>query len=310
MILAHVGESLAPHDLWSAWHADPLTLGGLLLAAVVYQRGRSRNRAAEGRRPWYFGAGLVALAVALLSPVDALGGVLASGHMVQHLLLTLVAAPLLALSAPGGTLLRGSPPAVRRALPRWRRRSRLTAWGHVLRHPGPAWLLHVGALWAWHAGALYDAALQNPVIHALEHASFLATGVLFWRTVVGVRAARVPAGLGVLLLFGMAMSSALLSLLLTFAKDPWYSGYATTTQAWGLDPLADQHLAGAIMWIPAGMIHVIAALALLIAWIRGTEDGEAPAAPVVTGLVVDAGGSRTRGASASPAAAQHQRTVR
>ncbi|TQN42920.1 cytochrome c oxidase assembly factor CtaG [Blastococcus colisei] len=296
MMLAHVGEPLAPHDLWSAWHADPLTLGGLILAAVVYQRGRSTNRAAEGWRPWCFGLGLVALAIALLSPVDALGGVLASAHMVQHLLLTLVAAPLLAVSAPGGTLLRGSPPAVRRAFPRWRRRLRLATGVRALRHPGPAWLLHVGALWAWHAGALYDAALEHPAIHALEHATFLATGVLFWRTVVGVRAARVPAGLGVLLLFGMAMSSALLSLLLTFAQSPWYSGYATTTQAWGLDPLADQHLAGAIMWIPAGMIHVVVALGLLMAWIRGTEDGEAPAAPVVTGLVdADAGQTRTRG---------------
>ncbi|SEK55662.1 Cytochrome c oxidase assembly factor CtaG [Blastococcus sp. DSM 46786] len=276
MILAHADEPLAPHDLWWAWHADPLTLGGLLVAAVVYQRGRSSNRAAEAWRPWCFGAGLVALAVALLSPVDALGGVLASAHMVQHLLLTLVAAPLLAMSAPGGTLLRGSPDAVRRAILRWRRRRGLAAGVHALRHPVPAWLLHVGALWAWHAGVLYDAALQDPVIHAAEHGTFLVTGVLFWRTVVGVRAARVPAGLGVLLLFGMSMSSALLSLLLVFARTPWYSGYATTTQVWGLEPLADQQLAGAIMWVPAGIVHVVAALALLVAWIRGTEDGGTP----------------------------------
>jgi putative membrane protein len=276
VILAHPGGSLAPHDLWSAWHADPLILGGLLVAAVLYQRGRSSNRAAEGRRPWCFGAGLAAVAVALLSPVDALGGVLASGHMVQHLLLTLVAAPLLALSAPGGTLLRGSPDAVRRAVPRWRRRQRLTAWVRALRQPVPAWLLHVGTLWAWHAGVLYDAALQNPSIHAAEHGTFLVTGVLFWRTVVGVRAARVPAGLGVLLLFGMSMSTALLSLLLVFAEAPWYSGYATTTQVWGLEPLADQQLAGAIMWVPAGMVHVVAALVLLVAWIRSTEDGGTP----------------------------------
>src|SRR5690606_16368504 len=105
------------------------------------------------------------------------------------------------------------------------------------------WALHVAVLWAWHASATYDAALRSEPLHVLEHALFLVTAILFWRLIVGVRGlGRVPNGLGILLVFGMAMQSVFLSLLLTFASEPWYAGYATTTSAWGLDQLADQHL--------------------------------------------------------------------
>jgi putative membrane protein len=134
------------------------------------------------------------------------------------------------------------------------------------------WLLQVGVLWFWHAAAPYDAALDNQFLHLLEHASFLVTAVLFWHVVIGVRgAARVSGGLGVLLVSAMAMASVFLSVLLTFARTPWYSGYATTTASWGLDPLTDQQLAGVIMWIPAGGIYLAAALVLLVTWIRATE---------------------------------------
>jgi putative membrane protein len=215
----------------------------------------------------------VALGLALLSPLDALSGALASAHMVQHLLLLLVAAPLLALSAPSSAILRGSPLALRRASGHWRRRLGLTHGNlGVLRHPAAVWLSSVGVIWFWHAAGPYDATLDNQPLHVLEHASFLVTAVLFWQVVVGVRgAARVSGGLGVLLVFAMAMQSVFLSVLLTFARTPWYSGYAQTTAPWGLDPLTDQRLAGVIMWIPAGGIYLVVALALLVAWIRATE---------------------------------------
>ena len=156
---------------------------------------------------------------------------------------------------------------------RWRRRLGLTHGNlGVLRHPAAVWLLSVGVIWFWHAAAPSDATLDNQLLHVLEHASFLVTAVLFWQVVVGVRgAARVSDGLGVLLVFAMAMQSVFLSVLLTFARTPWYSGYATTTASWGLDPLADQHVAGVVMWIPAGGIYLVVALALLVAWIRATE---------------------------------------
>ena len=274
-ILAHPGQPPAPHDLWGAWNLDPVLLGGLLLAAWAFWRGQTSGprRPVDSWRARCFTGALVALGLALLSPLDALSGALASAHMVQHLLLLLVAAPLLALSAPSSAILRGSPLALRRASGRWRRRLGLTH-GNLgfLRHPATVWLVSVGVIWFWHAAAPYDATLDSQLLHVLEHASFLVTAVLFWQVVVGVRgAARVSGGLGVLLLFAMAMQSVLLSVLLTFARTPWYSGYAATTAPWGLDPLTDQRLAGVIMWIPAGGIYLVVALALLVTWIRATE---------------------------------------
>jgi len=274
-ILAHPGQPPAPHDLWGAWNLDPVLLGGLLLAAWAFWRGQTSGprRPVDSWRARCFSGALVALGLALLSPLDALSGSLASAHMVQHLLLLLVAAPLLALSAPSSAILRGSPLALRRASGRWRRRLRLTHGNlGALRHPAAVWLLSVGVIWFWHAAAPYDATLDNQLLHVLEHGSFLVTAVLFWQVVVGVRgAAWVSGGLGVLLVFAMAMQSVFLSVLLTFARTPWYSGYAATTAPWGLDPLTDQRLAGVIMWIPAGVIYLVVALALLVTWIRATE---------------------------------------
>jgi putative membrane protein len=274
-ILAHPGQPPAPHDLWSAWNLNPALLLGLFLTVWAYQRGQTggRRRDADVWRARCFAGALVAVGVALLSPLDALSSALASAHMVQHVLLLLVAAPLLALSAPSSTLLRGSPLVVRQAGGRWRRRLRLTRANlRILRHPITVWLLHVGTLWFWHAAVPYSAALQSELLHVLQHTSFLVTALLFWHVVIGVRGAgRVSHGFGVLLVFAMAMQSVFLSVLLTFARTPWYSRYTATTTAWGLDPLADQQLAGVIMWIPAGAIYVIAALTLMVTWIRATE---------------------------------------
>lgn len=274
-VLAHAGRPPEPHDLWSAWNLDPLLLAGILLAFWAYRRGQigGRRRAADVWRTRCFTGAMVALTVALISPLDAMSSALASAHMVQHVLLVLVAAPLLALSAPSSTLLRGSPLAVRQATSRWRRRFGLThANLGPLRHPVTLWLVHVAVLWLWHARVLYDAALSNEFVHFLEHAGFLVTGLLFWRVVVGARGAgRVSHGFGVMLVFGMALQSVFLSVLLVFARTPWYAGYAATTRPWGVEHLADQQLAGAIMWVPAGLVYVAAGLLLMVAWLRVAE---------------------------------------
>jgi putative membrane protein len=274
-VLAHPGQPPMPHDLWGAWNLDPVLLLGFVAVVWAYRRGQTGGprRDIDTWRARCFAVALAALGVALLSPLDALSSALASAHMVQHLLLVVVAAPLLALSAPSSTILRGSPLAVRRASGRWRRRLRLTPRNlRTLGHPAAVWLLHVAVLWFWHAAVPYDAALASEPLHILEHASFLVTAVLFWRVVIGARGAgRVSNGLGVLLVFAMAMQSVFLSVLLTFARTPWYSGYAGTTTLWGLEPLSDQQLAGVIMWIPAGGIYLAVALALMVGWVRATE---------------------------------------
>lgn len=273
-IVAHAGQPPVPHDLWSAWNPHPAVIAGVLLAGWAYARGRTHGRPTDTWRGRSFAAALVALGVALVSPLDALSGALASAHMVQHVLLVLVAAPLLALSAPSSALLRGAPLAMRQAVSRWRARlPATTRMARVLRQPGAVWMLHVATLWFWHAAVPYGAALEHPGVHAVEHASFLVTGVLFWRVVVGARTARgASAGLGIMLVFAMALQSVFLSLLLTFARTPWYAPYADTTRPWRLEPLADQQLAGVIMWVPGGLVYLAVALLLLVAWVRGTED--------------------------------------
>ena len=275
LVSAHAGQPPAPHDVWSAWNPDPLVVLGFVLVVWAYRRGRpgERRRGLDAWRGRFFAGGLVALGIALLSPLDALSGALASAHMVQHVLLILVAAPLLALGAPSSAIMRGSPRGLRRAIGRWRGRLKLTRRNlRPLRGPIAVSLLHVGALWFWHAAGPYDAALRSEPVHLLEHASFLATALLFWAVVIGARRSdRVPGGLGFMLVFAMAGQSVFLSLLLTFARTPWYSGYATTTTPWGLSQLADQQLAGVIMWVPAGAVYLAAALALLVTWVRATE---------------------------------------
>lgn len=272
--LAHAGEPLRPHDLWRAWAAEPLTVIALALLVAAYLHGRAR---AAGRRrdPWRdrcFAGAIVALAVALVSPLDPLSGSLASAHMVQHVLIVLVAAPLLAWRPAGPILLAGSPVALRRATARGRRTPLVRSLLAASRQPAAVWLLHVATLWFWHASVPYDAALRSDWIHAAEHASFAVTAVLFWRVVLSPRTAvRAPYAVGLILVFAMALQSVFLSALLTFATGPWYDAYAGTTTAWGFEPLADQQLAGVIMWVPAGLVHLGVGLGLLVAWLRASE---------------------------------------
>ena len=147
----------------------------------------------------------------------------------------------------------------------------------ALRLPATVWLLHVGTLWFWHAAVPYDAALDNQLVHVAEHVSFLVTAVLFWRVVIGARSAgRVSNGSGVLLVFLMAMQSVFLSVLLTFARTPWYAGYERTTRPWGVD--ARRPAAGRGHHVDPGRRDLPAvALALFVAWVRATEDHDGAA---------------------------------
>ena len=282
-MFGHQGEALAPHEVWAAWNDDPLIVLGITAGVLLYVRGASR--ASRWREDWRqpLGAlGLVALALALLSPLDALANTLASAHMVQHIVLILVAAPLLVAGGVATTMRRALSPSLRPAARRAARASGIDSVVDAIRRPVPAWVLHAGALWLWHSASRYEAALRSHVLHGLEHLTFIATALLFWSAVLSPRASRrVPRGVALLLLFTMALQSVLLSALLTFAPTPWYDTYAATTQAWGLTPLVDQQLAGVTMWVPGGLIYLGIALAVLAGWFR--ESGLAPRQPVGTG---------------------------
>jgi len=229
------------------------------------------RRRPDGLRPWGFALGLLALGVALLSPLDPLSSALASAHMTQHMLLMVVAAPLIAASRPLNAILRGLPnlDALKRL--GWPRTGRQASAIRVFRLPLVAWILHASTLWIWHASVPYEAALRIETVHILEHITFFLTALLFWSALTRARRSQEMGwGLGVLLVFAMTTQSTILAALMTFARTPWYQAYAETTEVWGLEHLADQQLAAVIMWIPSGMIYLAAALALMSPWIRDT----------------------------------------
>jgi putative membrane protein len=257
------------------WRFDPLIVGGLLAAAVGWFLLVRRVSVAHPGHPvpvfrtGAFLAGLAAIAVALLSGVERYDTTLFSVHMVQHLLLMLVAAPLLALSAPITQLLRVASPAWRRRIVGLLHSGPLSA----LAHPVVAWLTFTLVLWISHFSPLFDAALENPLIHDAEHTVFLAAGLLFWWPVVAADPA--PRRLGypvraLYLLLQMPPSS-FLGMLITFANGPLYPHYATLGSPYGIDALADQQTAGGIMWLAGDVVFIVAILLVVAAWMRHEE---------------------------------------
>jgi len=283
LLLIH-GAWPLPAELWTAWSWDPWVGGAVLSLSALYLAGVTRlwRQAGIGRGipKWRVAAylgGIAALVLAVLSPIHALGGALFSVHMVQHMLLMVVAAPLLVLGSPMVGTVWGMPKRVRGWIAAiWNGVRPLRVGARALRHPLMILVLHVGALWLWHVPDLYQAALESDALHRLEHASFFLTALLFWGALVEVgRGGRWPGyGAGVLYVFGTALQSGALGALLLFSPSPWYPAHAEGTAAWGFDLLVDQQVAGAIMWIPAGLAYVLAAVVLFLAWMRESEAGE------------------------------------
>jgi cytochrome c oxidase assembly factor CtaG len=274
--LAHPGAALEPHDLWRAWTAAPGVVGGCLLGAVLYVRGVRAVRRRAGTRlvpPWRtrsFALAIVALLVALVSPLDALAGSLFSAHMVQHLLLVMVAAPLLVVGDPMTAMLWALTPRARRGVGLWwRRRRALRAAWRTVASPGGAWVLHVIALWIWHVPSLYDGAVADGAVHVLEHLTFLLTALLFWWVPFKAHGRRIGAGTALIYLFGAVLQGTILGALLALARHPLYTVHFGTTRAWGLTPLEDQQLAGLLMWVPAGLVYVAALVPLALRVLRG-----------------------------------------
>jgi putative membrane protein len=275
---AHTGPVPAPAEVWSAWSWDPWTVAPLAFLVVVYARGQRRMRAPKRR--WarqgeavLFALAMFALGVALVSPLDSVSDALFSMHMVQHLLLTAVAAPLLAFAGTGRRVLAALPAAARPLVGRaFGRRAPMGRAFRGATRPLVAAGLHLVALWAWHVPALYEAALENQALHLVEHASFVLTAVLLWSAVGRVvRAGGGEAGVLLLAIFLTALHSALLGGLITLAPMPWYPSHAGGVEGWGRTPLEDQQLAGLLMWIPSGVAYLAATLAVASAWMGASE---------------------------------------
>ncbi|HET9683230.1 MAG TPA: cytochrome c oxidase assembly protein [Gemmatimonadaceae bacterium] len=269
--LAHAGAAPEPHDLWSAWTWSPTVLAGLALGAWLYARGlralwrrAGRGRVAAAWRVWCWYGGLLSIFIALVSPVDAVGEALFAVHMVQHMLLMMVAAPLIVLGDPVTVTLWALPLRWRRRLGLgWRRARWLRAPWRVITLAPVAWTIHVFTLWIWHAPSFFERALNNELVHELEHATFFLTAMLFWWLLFAPRGHRLSVGAKAAYLFAAMLQGTILGAVITFARHPWYWTYFGTTKAWGLTPLEDQQLAGLIMWIPAGLIYLVALIPIV-----------------------------------------------
>ena len=275
MLLFHGGKPHDWHDLARAWSFEPLVVIGLAASLILFAVGFSRLRAeARSSRMWEgicFACGWFALFVALVSPMHAWGRVLFSAHMSQHEVLMLVAAPLLVLGRPLVVFLWAFPVNWSRRIGnvgkvRWLNR----AW-RLLTIPLVAWLLHAVALWIWHIPVLFEAVLRNEWVHTLQHLSFLLSALLFWWALIHGPQGALGYGAAVLYLFTTSIHSGALGALITIAGSVWYPSYIGLTSSWGLTPLEDQQLGGLIMWIPAGVVYIIAGLALFAGWLREAD---------------------------------------
>ncbi|MDX0605275.1 cytochrome c oxidase assembly protein [Sinorhizobium medicae] len=251
----------------------------LALTALAYAIGMRRLWSASARgqtihlqRAVCFAAGWLFLAAALVSPLDRLATQLFTAHMIEHEILMVIAAPLFVLSKPLAPLLWSLPQKLRASVGRALVRSvvllpvRKAATNQLI-----ATGLHGATLWLWHAPRLYDAALAETPIHWLQHLSFFCTALIFWWALLFGRG-RQDYGIAIFYLFATTLHSGFLGILLSFAREPLYRSQGAGAASWGVSALEDQQLAGLIMWVPAGMIYVAAALALAAAWIGGSNN--------------------------------------
>jgi cytochrome c oxidase assembly factor CtaG len=267
-----VGANGMTPPLVDSWTVDPWVVGPLILAAGIYTRGwlqlhrRVPQRFGVGRLAAFVG-GMVAIGAALESPLHSLGAQLLQAHMVQHLLLMMVAPPLLWLGAPLLPMLSGLPKHLLHGwvgtLFAWPPVTRSCRW--LVRLP-VAWVVFVGSTWAWHSPPLYERALGSEFWHYAQHACFLATALAFWWPVVQPWPSRpVVSPWGIVLYLILAdVQNTVLSAWLVFAERVIYPSYTAVSHPWGISALNDQAAAGAIMWVPGSVAFLVPVI-----WIVG-----------------------------------------
>jgi putative membrane protein len=276
-----------PARTLSSW--DLAAVFGLALAGGVYLAGvlRLAHRKATPprleRASFFFG--WVVLLISVLPPLDGLSTQRFSAHMLQHELMMLVGAPLVIAGRPLPAWLWGLPATWRMPAGEMFRRSGVGGVWYALTAPLVAWAVHGLAVWVWHIPSLYDAAVADEGIHALQHAIFVGTSSLFWWGLLYGRYGRAGYGAAVFYVFTTAIHTGLLGAILTFAGRPFYPIYLGPAQASGIDPVADQQIAGLVMWIPAGVILTLLGLGFFAAWIgaAGRRQGDFHPTPTRSG---------------------------
>ncbi len=220
------------------WNLDPALLAVLLLVAALYAWRVHRKAAISTHEKIAFFAGWAVAAFAMISPLCNLGVALFSARIVQHMAISLIAAPLLVFGR--ADLLVLSP----------FRMSQVVLPNKLESVAGPG--LFAAVLWFWHLAGPYDAALTNNIVYWVMDLSLFMTAVLLWRGLL-----RGNAGFSLIASVFTGIQMCALGALLALSAHPWFSVHLLTTWAWGLSPIQDQHLGGLIMWVPGGMLLTI-----------------------------------------------------
>jgi cytochrome c oxidase assembly factor CtaG len=258
----------------ASWSFAPGVVALLAVLSALYgrrwvaARREAGPRGAPGWRAACFAGGIALLVVALLSPVDRLADQLFVMHMVQHLLILDLSAILLIVGLTR-VILR----------PVTRRVQRLEQAAGPFAHPGFALVLYVGGMALWHVPALYDAALEHPALHALEHVTFgVAGGLYWWHLLSPIRSRHRLGGLGpVAYMFTAKVMVGLLGIVLTFSPDSLYSFYDHQPHYWGMSALTDQNVGGAVMAIQQSLVMGVAMVVLLFRALGESEREDARA---------------------------------
>jgi cytochrome c oxidase assembly factor CtaG len=273
--LAHGGEA---HVTAYAWTFDPVVVIPLCIAALTFAVGTGRllNRVSAGRpehilRVVSFSAGLLSLALALVSPIHWLGEHLFTMHMIEHEIVMAISAPLLVLSRPAAICVWSLPRVARHGVARLFNASPVRATWHWLTGGITATALHALAIWVWHIPVLLEASVTDLAIHRLQHLSFLITAIFFWWAIMW----RSERGGAAWHLFVTMMHTGVLGALIALSPRVLYVAQTADAPEWGLTPLEDQQIAGMVMWIPSGTVYAGAAIFLLSLWIKDSGRGGA-----------------------------------
>ena len=258
-------------SIWTHWHGHPDVLVGLAGLEALYLLGvgplRERHRLADSidpRRVATFTLGVLVIFFSLISPLhDLSDNYLFSAHMLQHVLLTLVAPPLLILGTPDWLL---------RPLLRSNAMFRLA---RLATHPALAFVLFNLMFSIWHVPGLYNLSVTNHAVHIAEHLIFMGTAVLMWWSIASVmpELPRLSYPLGMVYLFLMSIVQILVFAPITFAKEPLYQWYASAPEIWGISSVVDQQIGAILMKIGGGVIFLALIIFFFFRWYR-LEEGE------------------------------------
>ena len=274
--LAHDGRYAESGDFLHAlgvWSVDAPGLALVLIVGGLYGWGyyRLRRDSPNFHFPrwhgWCFFAGWVFMLLGLVSPIDTYSDDLFWVHMVQHVFITMLVAPLMLLGAPATLALRSASPRIRTSYLVPFLNSRLV---RVLTWPPAAIIIYIASVWSWHWPDAYDAAIASEAVHFVEHGVFLFGAVLLWWMVIGVDATRLrPHHVWRCALLVLAiMQNIGLGVILINVGDAVYDTYATAAavREWGPTALIDQRIGAGIMWVPGSMMFALAVIMTVYFW--------------------------------------------